>query len=228
VSTLAERLAAIETRIQDAARGAQRGREDITLVVVTKNHPAQLVVDLIDLGQRNFGENRDQEAAPKSLEVAAARPDQATWQFVGQLQTNKVKSVLNYASVIHSLDRASLLGELAKVTANRGMKVDAFIQLNLTDDPERGGIAPADLKAFAEQVAATSGVRPIGVMAVASLEGQEERDFDTVARASTELQKVIPGAKFISAGMSGDFELAITYGATHLRIGTAITGSRPA
>lgn len=228
MTTLAERLAAIETRIQDAARRAERSRDDITLVVVSKNHPAQLVVDLIDLGQRDFGENRDQEAAPKAAEVELARPGAATWHFVGQLQTNKVKSVLNYASVIHSLDRDSLLREISKVAANRGIEVEAFIQLNLTDDPERGGIEPQNLLVFAEAVAAAPGIKPIGVMAVASLEGQEERDFELVAQSSAMLQTVIPAAKYISAGMSGDFEQAISFGATHLRIGTAITGSRPA
>lgn len=227
MATLAERLAAIETKIQDAARQANRLRNEITLVVVSKNHPAQLVVNLVDLGQRDFGENRDQEAAPKAAEVAIERPGLANWHFVGQLQTNKVKSVLNYASTVHSLDRESLLREISKVASNRGIEVEVFIQLNLTDDPERGGIAPENLLAFAEATAASPGVKPIGVMAVASLDGQEERDFGLVAEASQQLQTVVPSARFVSAGMSGDFELAISYGATHLRIGTAITGSRP-
>lgn len=227
MATLAERLAAIETRIQDAARQANRLRDEITLVVVSKNHPAQLVVDLVDLGQRHFGENRDQEAAPKAAEVSIERPGLANWHFVGQLQTNKVKSVLNYASTVHSLDRESLLREISKVASNRGIEVEVFIQLNLTDDPERGGIEPANLLAFAEAAAAAPGIKPIGVMAVASLEGQEERDFGLVAAASQKLQTVIPAASLVSAGMSGDFEQAISFGATHLRIGTAITGTRP-
>ena len=128
---------------------------------------------------------------------------------------------------MHSLDRESLLREISKVASNRGIEVEVFIQLNLTDDPERGGIAPENLLAFAEAAAASPGVKPIGVMAVASLDGQEERDFGLVAEASQQLQTVVPSARFVSAGMSGDFELAISYGATHLRIGTAITGSRP-
>lgn len=227
MATLAERHAAIETRIQDALGRANRSRDEVTLVVVSKNHPARLVVDLIDLGQRDFGENRDQEAAPKAAEVEIERPGLAKWHFVGQLQTNKVKSALSYASTVHSLDRESLLREISKVASNRGIEVEVFIQLNLTEDEQRGGIAPENLLAFAEQAAAAPGIRPIGVMAVASLEGEEERDFGKVAAASRQLQSVIPTAKFISAGMSGDFELAIQYGATHLRIGTAITGSRP-
>jgi len=149
-----------------------------------------------------------------------------SWHFIGQLQSNKVKSVLQYASVVHSVDRDSLLSVLVKQTAEREMPLDVFVQVNLTDDLARGGVNEADLMAFANQVAAAPGLNLLGLMAVASLDGEEERDFDRIARLSETLVHEHKQARFISAGMSNDFELAIDYGATHLRIGTAITGNR--
>jgi pyridoxal phosphate enzyme (YggS family) len=191
--------------------------------VVSKFHPSQLIRDLNALGVNDFGENRDQEAAAKALEVLDL---DINWHFIGQLQSNKVKSVLNYASVIHSLDRGSLLEALIKQTEQRESPIGVFVQVNLTDDPGRGGVNPEDLLAFADSVAAAPGLALLGVMAVASLDGEEERDFGAVAALSAKLTTQHPSATSISAGMSNDFELAIDYGATHLRIGTAITGNR--
>ncbi|MFM6963078.1 MAG: alanine racemase [Micrococcales bacterium] len=148
------------------------------------------------------------------------------WHFVGQLQTNKVKSVLAYASALHSLDRESLLTELAKQADRLDRSVDVFIQLNLTDDEGRGGIQPAALGSFAEKVLAQSRLRLRGVMGVAALDRDPRIDFETILRASGQIQRLSPGANAISAGMSHDFEQALEFGATHLRIGTAITGIR--
>jgi pyridoxal phosphate enzyme, YggS family len=215
---LEQRLQAVRDRIAAASKAASRDQP--TLVVVTKNHPVDLVRDLYDLGERDFGENRDQEASPKAMEFAPGQNDYR-WHFIGQLQSNKVKSVLNYASFLHSLDRQSLLKELAKREAN----LNVFIQMNLTDDPNRGGINPEDLVAFANQVMEVSSLELVGVMAVGGLDVEPEREFERVARASQILQTVNPAAKQISAGMSGDFEQAIAYGATHLRIGSLITGN---
>ena len=220
MSSLAERLFEVDSRI--AARLAANGREpgSITRIVVSKFHPASLVRDLHELGVEDFGENRDQEAADKAAELADLY---LNWHFIGQLQSNKVKSVLKYASTIHSLDRDSLLDEL-----NRRLQSDleVFIQVNLTTDEGRGGVEQKNLLSFADRVVSNPHLKLLGVMAVASLEGEEERDFSTVRKLSDQLRQVYPGAKYISAGMSGDFELAIDYGATHLRIGTAITGNR--
>jgi len=234
--TLAERYDEVQRRVAAACAAAGRERSAVEVIVVSKFHPASLVLDLLALGQRGFGENKDQEASAKSVEVAQALESdparaglgQPEWHFVGQLQSNKVKSVLRYASAIHSLDRESLLAALAKERAKLTDKpaTKVFIELNLTDDPERGGIRPADLLPFAGQVLAVPGLELQGVMGVATLEGQEERDFETIAAASAKLQTLAPGATKISAGMSGDFELAVAFGATHLRIGTAITGPR--
>ncbi|MFM7029779.1 MAG: YggS family pyridoxal phosphate-dependent enzyme [Micrococcales bacterium] len=234
--TLAERYARVEQRISDACAAAGRSRDEVRLLVISKFHPAELVLDLLALGQTAFGENKDQEASAKARAVSEALegdpafaglpvPD---WHFVGQLQSNKVKSVLRYASTIHSLDRDSLLTALAKERAKLEgtAATGVFIELNLTDDPERGGIKPEELLAFADKVLKVDGLNLLGVMGVATLEGREDRDFETIARASENLKTVAPQARWISAGMSGDFEQAIAFGATHLRIGTAITGPR--
>ncbi len=224
--SLAERLADAQQRISAAAASANREPGAIQLIVVTKNHPTQLVFDLLDLGVRDFGENRDQEASPKAVEVRSVTKIEHRWHFIGQLQSNKVKSVISYASSIHSLDRQSLLDALGKATTEREQPLDVFIQLNLTDDPGRGGIQPVDLLPFAESVLAHPGLRLVGVMGVASLDNELERDFSAIQKASESIRTVAPDAQLISAGMSEDFETAIAYGATHLRIGSAITGKR--
>jgi PLP dependent protein len=224
--TLAERLANAQQRIANAAQVAKRDQTTIKLIVVTKNHPTQLALDLLGLGVRDFGENRDQEAAPKALQVRSESAVQPNWHFIGQLQSNKVKSVVSYASSVHSLDRQSLLDALGKSTVEREVPLDVFIQLNLTDDPGRGGIQDSNLLAFAEQILVQPGLNLIGVMGVAALDKQLERDFGLIRDASQKLQSLKPEANQISAGMSEDFETAIAFGATHLRIGSAITGNR--
>lgn len=194
----------------------------MTLIVVTKFHPASLVRELHDLGVRDFGESRHQEAAPKAEDLAGI---DLTWHFIGQLQSNKAKAVRSYASVLHSVDRKSLLAALADPVAT---PVEVFIQVNLTDDPGRGGVAPAGLAAFAEQALATPGVRLAGLMAVAGIGADPAREFARVRALRDEvLLPIAPAATSLSMGMSGDWRAAIQEGATHLRIGTAITGKRP-
>jgi pyridoxal phosphate enzyme (YggS family) len=227
VSDLAQRYREIVDRIDLAAKASNRSSADVTLVVVTKNHPHQLVLDLLALGARDFGENRDQEAAPKAKEIASLTTEAFRWHFVGQLQTNKVKTVLEYANFIHSLDRESLLTELQKRTEDRADTLGVFIQVNLTEDPDRGGVRVPDLIGFAEKVVASQGLKLEGLMGVGGLQVAPEAEFEKLANLSVKLQKVAPGARGLSMGMSSDFEVAIGYGATHLRIGTAITGNRP-
>jgi uncharacterized pyridoxal phosphate-containing UPF0001 family protein len=174
-------------------------------------------------GETQFGENKDQEASPKAKEVEFVRPGLATWHFVGQLQSNKVRSVLEYASCIHSLDRDSLLKELVKQLAKDTEKrIQVFLELNLTDDPNRGGLDPKDLSRFAELVLAQPQIQLLGVMGVVGLDVEPAVDFERIAKASAELVSLYPAAKFISAGMSGDFEEAIGFGATHF--GTCMQG----
>jgi pyridoxal phosphate enzyme (YggS family) len=227
LSELGQRYQAIVEAISSAAASAKRDPKEITLVVVTKNHPHQLVLDLLDLGCRDFGENRDQEASPKAKQISADSNETFNWHFIGQLQTNKVKSVLEYASFLHSLDRSSLLDELQKRTLEREIPLKVFVQVNMTEDPDRGGVNPEDLMPFAERVLSSPGLELVGLMGVGGLEVAPELEFERLAKLSVELQKLAPGADRLSMGMSGDFETAVAYGATHLRIGTAITGNRP-
>jgi pyridoxal phosphate enzyme (YggS family) len=227
VSDLAQRYNQIVEKVASAAAASGKDASDITLVVVTKNHPPQLVFDLIALGARDFGENRDQEAAPKAKEVISSSNELTRWHFIGQLQTNKVRSVLEYADLIHSLDRESLLVELQKRTVGRVKPLGVFIQVNLTEDPARGGVGVKDLEAFASKVIESEGLRLEGLMGVGGLDKDPEIEFERLAGLSSKLQSLDPDAKGLSMGMSSDFEVAIGYGATHLRIGTAITGKRP-
>lgn len=224
MSDLAERYCATLAEISDQARLSGRNLADIQLIVVSKNHGQELVRELHGLGQRHFGENRDQEAKPKADQTADL--DGLKWHFVGQLQSNKVKSALGYSSFVHSIDRSSVLEALKKELLLRQVAVGGFIQLNLTDDPGRGGIEPKNLLAFAEAAAGAANLDILGVMGVAALDRDPRVDFETIAIASQQLQGLIPGAKAISAGMSHDFRQAIDCGATHLRIGTVITGKR--
>lgn len=224
MSALAERYAQVQGAIASKLTEVGRSASEVTLIVISKNYDSQLVRDLHDFGQRDFGENRDQEAAPKAAQTSDLAG--VNWHFVGQLQTNKVKSVLGYARTIHSLDRDSLLSEVAKQALKLDFQPEVFIQLNLTDDPGRGGIATQDLAAFAERVLANESLRLRGVMGVAALERDPRFDFETIREASQALQQLEPLANSISAGMSHDFEAALEFGATHLRIGTAITGNR--
>jgi pyridoxal phosphate enzyme (YggS family) len=217
---LAARLEAVKAGIAEAAREAGRPAAEITTIVVTKVHPAQLVRDLHELGVRDFGENRHQEARAKAAETADL---DLVWHFVGQLQSNKARQVRGYASVIHSVDRPSLIDALSSETGGIG----CFLQLNLTDDPGRGGVAPDAFEPLAERALAADGIRLLGVMAVAPLGADPRPAFARLARASERLRRMAPEAVAISAGMSHDYREAILEGATHLRIGTAITGNRP-
>jgi pyridoxal phosphate enzyme (YggS family) len=217
-SHLAERLAAVDERISEAAREAGRDPAELTRIVVTKFHPASLVRELVELGVRDVGENRHQEAAAKAGELTDL---DLRWHFVGQLQSNKAKAVRRYATAVHSVDRGSLVDALAAETP-----LGVFLELNLTDDPGRGGVAPDAAEALAERVASTAGLVLLGVMAVAPLGEQPRPAFARVRAISDRIRTIVPTATAISAGMSADFADAIAEGATHLRIGTAITGKR--
>ena len=217
---LAERYARVESAVTEACRVASRPRSDVTLIVVTKFHPATLIRDLAALGVRDVGENRHQDAAPK----AALLTDlPLTWHFVGQLQSNKARAVAEYARVIHSVDRDSLVTALARVER----PLDVFLEVNLTDDSGRGGVAPSGLLALAERVLEHPSLTLRGVMAVAPVGDEPRAAFARVKELSDLVRTVAPTATDISAGMSGDFAEAIAEGATHLRIGAAITGKRP-
>jgi pyridoxal phosphate enzyme (YggS family) len=220
--SLAGRLSEVDGRIADAARAAGRDPAELTRIVITKFHPASLVRELFELGVRDFGENRHQEAAAKAAEVTDL---DIAWHFVGQLQSNKARAVRRYASAVHSVDRVSLIEALAAREPGDAV-LDCFVELNLTDDAGRGGVLPDDADRLAEQVATTPGLRLRGVMAVAPLDAEPRAAFALVRGVSDRIRGIVPEATAISAGMSDDFAAAIAEGATHLRIGTAITGKR--
>ena len=217
---VASRWQAVQAQIAEAATRAGRDPADITTIVVTKFHPSSLVRELYAAGVRHVGENRHQEASAKAAELSDL---DLTWHFVGQLQSNKARAVTEYASVIHSADRDSLVDALERAERD----VEVFIEVNLTSIPGRGGVEPEGLLALAERVLAVPHLRLRGLMAVAPQDEEPARAFDRVKAYSGKLLGVAPEAKDLSIGMSGDFLEAIEAGATHLRIGTAITGKRP-
>jgi pyridoxal phosphate enzyme (YggS family) len=229
---LKQRLDAVRLRIADAAAAAGRTDDPPRLIVVSKYHPADDVRRLASLGVTDFGENRDQEASEKAASLSGL---DVRWHFVGQLQSKKAKSVVRYAHAVHSVDRPQLVESLAKAMAAEQEKsgrdnLDCFIQVSLDDDEaaHRGGAAPADVPLLADRLEEASGLRLAGVMAVAPLGADPDRAFAKLADISARLKSGHPGAVAVSAGMSQDLEAAIRFGATHLRIGSDILGSRPA
>ena len=224
-------LSAVRRRIDAAVAAAGRQSTPPRLIVVTKFHPAQDVRRLASLGVTDVGENRDQEAAGKAEQLEDLG---LNWHFIGQLQSNKAKSVVRYAGAVHSVDRAGLATALAKAMAVETDRtgrppLDCFIQVSLEDDAgvHRGGAAPDDVPALAEQLAGAAGLRLAGVMAVAPLGADPTAAFEKLAGISGRLREQFPEAAGISAGMSQDLEQAIRFGATHLRIGSDILGPRP-
>ncbi len=216
---LADRLGRVDQGVADAAREAGRDAATITRIVVTKFHPAELVRELAALGVRDFGESRHQEARAKTAQLADL---DVVWHFVGQLQSKKARQALEYARVVHSVDRASLVDALAGQA-----QTGCFVQLNLTDDPGRGGATPEDLEPLAERVLAAPGLDLLGVMAIAPLGEEPRRAFARTREAAERIRRIAPAATAISMGMSADYREAVLEGATHLRIGSAITGNRP-
>jgi PLP dependent protein len=216
---------------------ASRPVDAVTLIAVTKTYPASDAVHLAALGVGDMGENRDSEAAPKAAEVAAAGSD-VTWHYIGQLQRNKCRSVASYASVVHSVDRLPLVGTLSAARGDvmarlgRTPPMDVLVQVNLdaAAGSHRGGADPGDVPAVADAVAAAASLRLRGVMAVAPLgaAGADlDRAFATLAAVSEALRRSYPEATAISAGMSADLEVAISHGATHVRVGSLLLGMRP-
>ena len=222
-SGLAARLSAIVERIADAARRADRDPAEITRIVVTKFHPASLVTDLQALGVREVGENRQQELSAKQAELAAL---DLRWHFIGQGQTNKAAAIRRSADAVHSVDRSRLADALHRAAVDDDL-LDVLVQVNLTDDAGRGGVAPAEARALAEHVLTLPSLRLRGVMAVAPLDEEPASAFARLRDIAEAIRTVEPSATWISAGMTGDFVEAVAAGATHLRIGSAITGPRP-
>jgi hypothetical protein len=222
----------VRTRIETACQAAGRSAREVELVAVTKTYPAEDVALLLDLGLRQFGENRPQEAAEKVVEVARLRPTAARWHLVGRLQRNKARSVAGWAARVESVDSARLVDTLdrealrAVDNGDREGPLPVLLQVSLDGDPARGGTPSGELLGLAERVGSTTGLRLDGVMAVAPLGGEPERAFAQLAAEAARLRHLFPHARVISAGMTSDLERAIQYGSTCVRVGTALLGDR--
>lgn len=229
---LAANLAQVEERIAAACAAAGRAREEVTLIVVTKTYPASDVRILSELGVRHVAENRDQDAAPKAAECSDLP---LAWHFVGQLQTNKVRSVVGYADLVQSVDRSRLVTALSREAVRQEREVGCLIQVALDAGESarggRGGVAPGGIEELAELVAKAPGLRMAGLMTVAPLTGEyagrQQAAFERLMDLSTDLRRAHPAANMVSAGMSADLEEAVAAGATHVRVGTAVLGVRP-
>ena len=223
---LAANLAAVHARIEAACTAAGRAREEVSLVVVTKFFPGSDVRLLADLGVREVGENRHQEAEAKA---AACADLGLRWHFIGGLQSNKAAAVARYADVVESVDRAKLVAALDRGAAERGAVVDCLVQVSL-DPPDaagRSGAEASTVPALADAIASAPHLNLRGVMAVAPLGMPAAPAFARLAEVAAGLRSAHPEATTISAGMSGDLEDAILHGATHLRIGSSVLGPRP-
>ena len=219
-------LEKINTRIAEACSRSKRNISEITLIAVTKTYPASDIDLLKQLGIENVGENKDQEASGKISQVT----EKFSWHFIGQLQSNKAKSVVTYADLIHSVDRLSLAKELQKSASAIAKKQKVLIQVDLDQsgpDPSRGGVWPADLAALAQFINQSENLELTGLMSVAPLGENPSKAFERLAQIRSDFLKNYPNAVILSAGMSEDLEAAIEHGATHLRIGSALLGERP-
>lgn len=220
---LEQALTTVRGRVSAACTAA--GRTDApTLVVVTKFFPGSDVDLLTGLGVTDIGESRDQEASEK-VEHLADR-DRLTVHFVGQVQSKKAGSIARYADVVHSLDRSKLAHALDRAAGHEGRVLDVLVQVGLDTAGKRGGVAPADVRALADVVAGLDHLRLRGVMAVAPRDEPPRPAFVRLRELSEWLVADHPDATWISAGMSADLEEAVAEGATHLRVGSAILGSR--
>jgi len=213
---ISRNLQEVKERINGAAKSVNRDPNEIQLIVVTKTFPISDIEILRDLGVSNFGENRDQEAGPKAQTIPAI------WHFQGQIQSNKIKSICEWADVIHSISSEK---EILKF-AQSARKHQVFLQVSLDGQVGRGGASPADLAQLADLVNESNNLDLMGLMAVAPLGVEPDKAFTDLAQINQGFAGQFPNSKFLSAGMSGDFEAAIKNGATHIRVGSSILGSR--
>jgi pyridoxal phosphate enzyme (YggS family) len=215
---IASNLNGVIEQIKAAAQSSARAYEEITLIAVTKTFPVSDVHILASLDVHHYGENRDSEAAPKAVAVPG------TWHFQGQIQSNKLKSIASWANVIHSLDEIRHIQTLDKFATHR---IGVFLQVSLDGAQGRGGAAPTDLTALADSVVQSTHLDLMGLMAVAPLDVPVDQAFEKLATIHAAFKSAYPQAIYLSAGMSNDFESAISHGATHIRVGSSILGSRP-
>jgi pyridoxal phosphate enzyme (YggS family) len=215
----ASRLAEVRANIARVCKPARRDPADVTLIAVSKTQGADAIQPLIDAGQRVFGENRVQEAQTKWPGLREAHPD-IELHLIGQLQSNKAEEAVALFDVIHSLDRPSLLAALAKAMDKVGRRVPCFVQVNIGDEPQKGGCPLPELPAFLDAVRAAD-VPLAGLMCIPPADTEAAPFFALLAQLAAD-----HGLTGLSMGMSGDYETAVMLGATHVRVGTALFGAR--
>ena len=216
-----DNLNQVRKNIAEAATKSGRNPADINLIVVTKTFPISDLEILYSLGLREFGENRDQEASVK----AKALPQDINWHFQGGIQSNKLKSICSWASVIHSVDQFKYAQIISQQSGTEPMQI--FIQVSLDQPPEsRGGVDPAKLSELANQISSLPNLKVLGLMAVGPVDQEIEPAFARLQQIQASFLTQFKDFVYLSSGMSGDYEMAISYGATHLRIGSSILGKR--
>ena len=214
-----ERLAEVRARIAKAAAQARREAGDVTLIAVSKTHGAEAIEPLLAAGQREFGENRVQEAQGKWPALKETWPD-ARLHLIGQLQSNKADEAVALFDVIHSVDRPSLVAALGKAMEKAGRRPDCFLQVNVGEEEQKGGCLPAELPALIE-AAKAAGLPVVGLMCIPPADVEPAPYFALLAKLARR-----HGLQGLSMGMSGDYETAVTIGASHVRVGTALFGAR--
>jgi PLP dependent protein len=221
VDEISGNLEKVKEQIKLAAASANRLSEEITLVAVTKTFPVSDIEILYSLGIRDFGENRDQEASAK----VGLLPKDVRWHFQGQIQSNKLKSITSWASYIHSVDQLRYAQMISDYSA--GNEKPIFMQVSLDKPPQsRSGVNPSELLELAGAISELPGIRLEGLMAVAPVNSPAEQAFAELEDIRSDFLSTFPDAKSLSIGMSGDYQIAIKYGATHIRIGSSILGIR--
>jgi pyridoxal phosphate enzyme (YggS family) len=218
---LSRSLADVQARIDDATARASRKAEEVTLVAVTKTYPVSDVEILQQLGVTHFGENRSAEGLEKSSIVSAH------WHFQGQIQSNKIAAISSWANTVHSLDDLSHVTKFDRAIGEiPGKRLNTFIQISLDGDTSRAGVVGDDLLALGQAISSSSHLDLVGLMVVPPVQAKPEEAFSQVALLSQRFRQEFPSAQSLSAGMSGDFEIAIAHGATHIRVGSQILGPR--
>lgn len=191
-----------------------------TLIVVTKTYPVSDVEILYGLGVRNFGENRSSEGVEKSSAI------DATWHYQGEIQSKKIREILGWADCLHSLDSQSHLEKISRTLAEDQGQIELFLQLSLDGNPDRGGLLEAELFTLAERVTEISEVNLLGIMSVPPVDLEPKAAFEEISAIHQRFINIFPDSPSLSAGMSGDYMIALEHGATHIRVGSKILGAR--
>ena len=218
---LSRSLADVRSRILDATAKASRTVEELTLVAVTKTYPTSDVEILYQLGVTDFGENRSAEGLEKSALVPAH------WHFQGQIQSNKIAAISSWAHTVHSLDDLTHVAKFDRAVGEiPGKRLNIFIQISLDGDSSRAGVRGDELLTLGQAISSTQHLDLAGLMVVPPVQAEPEKAFSEVAEIAQRFRQEFPMAESLSAGMSGDYEIAIAHGATHIRVGSQILGPR--